>query len=116
MKFCKYSSSPAGFRDKKRRDHGGGGSIGSFNLGGEKKKVLIDDNSPVVQEFRKYAAVMNAKQDKFERLVKVSRDITIESKRVIFLLHTLLRYVLIQCLVLSFFFFCKKTTVCYSMH
>lgn len=99
MKFCKYSSSPAGFRDKKRRDHGGGGSIGSFNLGGEKKKVLIDDNSPVIQEFRKYAAVMNAKQDKFERLVKVSRDITIESKRVIFLLHTLLRYLCFEFLI-----------------
>uniref|UniRef100_A0A8D8M5I8 Translin-associated protein X n=1 Tax=Cacopsylla melanoneura TaxID=428564 RepID=A0A8D8M5I8_9HEMI len=80
------SNRGGGFRDRKRRDQGG-----SNMSGGEKKKLLIDENNPVVQEFRKYAVIMNAKQDKYERLVKISRDITIESKRVIFLLHSLLR-------------------------
>lgn len=32
---------------------------------------------------------MDAKNDRHERLVKISRDITIESKRIIFLLHTI---------------------------
>lgn len=32
---------------------------------------------------------MDAKNDRHERLVKISRDITIESKRIIFLMHTI---------------------------
>lgn len=34
-----------------------------------------------------YNAQLVEKQDRHERIVKLSRDITIESKRIIFLLH-----------------------------
>lgn len=34
---------------------------------------------------------LDTKHDKYERLVKISRDVTIESKRTIFLLHRVTR-------------------------
>ena len=49
----------------------------------------LDENSPVIQQFRLYAAELDSKHDRYERIVKLCRDITIESKRIIFLLHTL---------------------------
>lgn len=36
-----------------------------------------------------YAAELDDKHDRQEKLVKASRDITIESKRIIFLLHNI---------------------------
>lgn len=57
----------------------------------DKKVDLIpsaDDSNPVVRNFRNYANELNEKHDRYERIVKYSRDITIESKRLIFLLHT----------------------------
>lgn len=45
--------------------------------------------SPLIKSFKKYSEVMKASQDKYERLFKLRRDITIESKRVIFLLHSI---------------------------
>ncbi|CAH0550347.1 unnamed protein product [Brassicogethes aeneus] len=47
----------------------------------------IDDNNPVIQLFKGYAAELDDKHDRYERIVKLSRDCTIESKRIIFLLH-----------------------------
>lgn len=47
-----------------------------------------DDSNPIVKSFRGYADELNDKHDRYERIVKHSRDITIESKRLIFLLHT----------------------------
>lgn len=47
-----------------------------------------DDSNSIVKSFRDYANELNAKHDRYERIVKHSRDITIESKRLIFLLHT----------------------------
>lgn len=49
----------------------------------------IDDNNPIVKSFRAYAIELDDKHDRYERIVKFSRDITIESKRLIFLLHTI---------------------------
>lgn len=49
----------------------------------------IDDNSIVVQQFRAYAAELDAKHDRYERIFKINRDVGIESKRIIFLLHTI---------------------------
>lgn len=49
----------------------------------------IDDNSIVIQQFRGYAAELDAKHDRYERVFKINRDIGIESKRIIFLLHTI---------------------------
>ncbi|XP_076758368.1 translin associated factor X [Xylocopa sonorina] len=49
----------------------------------------VNENSMILQQFRTYAAELDDKHDRFERIVKVGRDITIESKRIIFLLHTI---------------------------
>lgn len=50
---------------------------------------VIVDNNPVTKIFREYAAELNDKHDRYERIVKISRDITIEAKRLIFLLHSI---------------------------
>ncbi|XP_074662206.1 translin-associated protein X-like [Tubulanus polymorphus] len=57
---------------------------------GEKKQQTTaaeDSNSPVIQAFIGYRKQLDNKHDKYERLVKLSRDITIDSKRTIFLLQ-----------------------------
>lgn len=59
---------------------------------GDKKKEIVEntnENSFVLQQFRAYATELDNKHDRFERIVKTGRDITIESKRIIFLLHTI---------------------------
>ncbi|XP_030604154.1 translin-associated protein X [Archocentrus centrarchus] len=43
--------------------------------------------SSVVAAFKVFQQELDTKHDKYERLVKISRDVTIESKRTIFLLH-----------------------------
>lgn len=57
----------------------------------EKKVIPQYDKTPVTEAFEKYAMELNAKQDKSERIVKLSRDVTIASKRAIFSLHALMR-------------------------
>ncbi|KAL6487664.1 hypothetical protein MHYP_G00042900 [Metynnis hypsauchen] len=47
----------------------------------------LGHTSQVVAAFRVFQQELDTKHDKYERLVKLSRDITIESKRTIFLLH-----------------------------
>lgn len=67
------------------------GNRGNFNKNHQKdKKVDIpsDDDHPVIKSFRQYALELDDKHDRYERILKQSRDITIESKRLIFLLHT----------------------------
>ena len=53
------------------------------------KSVIAESNpdSPVIQSFLGFRAEMDSHQDKHERLFKISRDITIISKRIIFNLH-----------------------------
>lgn len=53
-----------------------------------KPQDTSDNNNPVIQCFRQYAQELDDKHDRYERILKQSRDITIESKRIIFLLHT----------------------------
>ena len=48
------------------------------------KKCKLDMNSFLFTSFSSYQCELDAKNDKYERLVKLSRDITIESKRTIF--------------------------------
>lgn len=55
----------------------------------KKKPIDANVNSIVVENFQEYANELNDKHDRYERIVKLSRDITIESKRLIFLLHTI---------------------------
>lgn len=54
----------------------------------KKIDVPTDEDNPVVKSFRLYAQELDDKHDRYERILKQSRDVTIESKRVIFLLHT----------------------------
>ncbi|GLV40636.1 Translin associated factor X [Carabus blaptoides fortunei] len=61
-------------------------------LVGEKGREIlkeIDENNAVIKAFRGYAVELDNKHDRYERIVKISRDITIESKRIIFLLHNI---------------------------
>ncbi|KAM6922311.1 translin-associated protein X [Lycodopsis pacificus] len=46
-----------------------------------------NSSSPVIAAFKVFQQELDTKHDKHERLVKISRDVTIESKRTIFLLH-----------------------------
>ena len=50
-------------------------------------KIRIDENSPIIKSFRKHQQELDSRHDKHERLVKCSRDVTIASKRIIFLLQ-----------------------------
>ena len=45
-------------------------------------------SSEIVEQLRICAQELEEKQDRYERVVKISRDITIDSKRLIFYLHT----------------------------
>ncbi|XP_052889873.1 translin-associated protein X [Anopheles moucheti] len=73
------------YRGNKRQHFGKGGG----RRGKDHDNALVDENNPVIQCFREYATILDAKHDKYERIVKIGRDITIESKRIIFLLHTI---------------------------
>lgn len=53
------------------------------------EKPVHDENNPVVKCFVEFARELDEKHDRNERIVKLSRDITIESKRIIFQLHTI---------------------------
>ena len=70
---------------------GGGGRGGGRRGGGggdrKNKSVAIDTNDPVQNMFGQISKVLDARHDKRERCIKLSRDITIESKRIIFCLH-----------------------------
>lgn len=62
-----------------------------INLGDKGREVVedINEDSLVVQQFHAYAAELDAKHDRYERIFKINRDVGIESKRIIFLLHTI---------------------------
>ncbi|CRK90055.1 CLUMA_CG003776, isoform A [Clunio marinus] len=49
----------------------------------------LDTNNPIIKQFQIYSVELDDKHDRHERLVKASRDVTIESKRIIFLLHNI---------------------------
>lgn len=72
------------------------GNRNNYGRHGRKKESVaravvenVDENCLVLQHFREYAAELLRKQDRVERIVKLNREITIESKRIIFLLHTI---------------------------
>ncbi|XP_044730036.1 translin-associated protein X [Chrysoperla carnea] len=81
-----------GGRNSHHRRYGGHRNVDkskSIVVGDKSREVMesINENSPVIQMFKQYSAELDAKHDRYERIVKTSRDITIESKRIIFLLH-----------------------------
>ncbi|KAF8788911.1 translin-associated protein X-like [Argiope bruennichi] len=53
----------------------------------EENADVTEDSSPIAKLFKTYQIELDSRYDKHERLVKKSRDLTIESKRIIFLLH-----------------------------
>ena len=53
----------------------------------EPASSAVDEDSTVIQAFRKYQQELDGRHDKYERIVKLSRDVTVESKRAIFMLH-----------------------------
>ena len=88
------------FSEKMTKDsHGrrGGGGRGGGRRGGggwnkpqgdrRNKVVAIDTSDPVQNMFGQISKVLDARHDKRERIVKLSRDITIESNMIICYLH-----------------------------
>ncbi|XP_007892045.1 translin-associated protein X isoform X1 [Callorhinchus milii] len=53
----------------------------------EENENKVNSSSPVLLSFKSFQNELDARHDKHERLVKLSRDVTIESKRTIFLLQ-----------------------------
>ena len=51
------------------------------------KKPVINNDDPVQKMFGEISLYLDSRHDKREKLVKLSRDVTIESKRIIFCLH-----------------------------
>ena len=58
------------------------------------KKPVINNDDPVQKMFGEISVYLDGRHDKREKLVKLSRDVTIESKRIIFCLH---RFVQLSC-------------------
>merc|ERR1711936_176157 len=81
----------SGDRGKNRnfRGRGRGGYRSSNSRSNNSKTVDTDaeKNNPFYAQFKSHAIFLDKRHDKREKLVKLSRDITIESKRIIFLLH-----------------------------
>ncbi|XP_054568996.1 translin-associated protein X isoform X1 [Eptesicus fuscus] len=69
---------PGGFR-KRKHDN--------FPHSQRREGKDVNASSPVMVAFKAFQQELDARHDKYERLVKLSRDITVESKRIIFLLH-----------------------------
>ncbi|XP_017792198.1 PREDICTED: translin-associated protein X [Habropoda laboriosa] len=80
MSQSKGSGKSRGYRSNKK-----------INFGDKGKEIVesINEDSLVVQQFRTYALELDDKHDRFERIVKIGRDVIIQSKRIIFLLHTI---------------------------
>lgn len=68
----------------------GGKNRKKFTVGDKAKETLekLADDDPIILMFKEYSRNLDDKHDRYERIVKLSRDITIESKRIIFLLHS----------------------------
>lgn len=71
--------------NRRNRSYGGNNDRNKSN----DDQPLPDESNAVVMSFRQYAKELDDKHDRYERIIKHSRDITIESKRIIFLLHTI---------------------------
>lgn len=87
VNICNPTMSDTSSTNKNRRQNRYGKN--KPNVGERAREVLrqIDKDHPTMQAFMQYNTELVEKQDRYERIVKLSRDITIESKRIIFLLH-----------------------------
>ncbi|XP_016285739.1 translin-associated protein X isoform X1 [Monodelphis domestica] len=59
----------------------------NFPHGQRREGKDVNSSSAVMVAFKLFQQELDTRHDKYERLVKLSRDITVESKRTIFLLH-----------------------------
>ncbi|KAG6473901.1 hypothetical protein ZIOFF_067820 [Zingiber officinale] len=62
-------------------------SIATIQGFGKKPRTLTTDDSPIRVEFAQHVDYLNHLNDKRERVVKASRDVTMNSKKVIFQVH-----------------------------
>lgn len=78
----------------------------------------INETTPTMSLFKEYSKQLDEKHDRYERIVHLSRDITIESKRIIFLLHRITTdsyiklpffYIIKHEKIISFFFILVTT-------
>ncbi|XP_043581803.1 translin-associated protein X [Bombus pyrosoma] len=77
-------------KDEEGGKNDGHCSMKRIKVDDEKSKACdIKDARDILQLFEAYATELDDKHNRFERIVKFGRDITIESKRIIFLLHTI---------------------------
>ena len=60
---------------------------GSQQKRGQSGSTSVSATGPYVEMFQEYRKELDEKYDRHERIVKLSRDCTIHSKRVIFILH-----------------------------
>ena len=66
-----------------RRGRGGGGG-GQRSYFPDQQNCQQPSDNPVVIQFGEFSKMLDDRHDRYERIVKLSRDITIESKRIIF--------------------------------
>ena len=110
--FVPTGGGGGGWGYKSRDHHQGGRHHRGQGQGRNQKKMPegVDPNNPTVIKFQMFARQgkiirkegyrekcvfflreLDSKHDKHERIFKLSRDITVESKRTIFLLHRITR-------------------------
>ncbi|KAF5745343.1 translin-associated protein X [Tripterygium wilfordii] len=65
---------------------------GDSSQSSAKRARAMSTDSPMKEAFTKYADYLNNLNDKRERVVKASRDITMNSKKVIFQVHRISKY------------------------
>lgn len=86
ISYC-FTLHPAGYRKNQKYNRHGSKNERDRRRVSQPEPPQVDPDSPVAQAFLQYKTQLDTKHDKHEALVKISRDVTIESKRIIFHLH-----------------------------
>lgn len=72
---------------KRRRNYNHDSKLARLGEHGKETTLSLQDETDVMRMFREYSGQLDDKQDRHERILLLNRAITIESKRIIFLLH-----------------------------
>ncbi|XP_024018298.1 translin-associated protein X isoform X2 [Morus notabilis] len=86
---CAFQRLPSLMASKSKRIHHFAGTVAQST---PKRATTMTTESSMADAFSKYADYLNALNEKRERIVKASRDITINSKKVIFQVHRVSKY------------------------
>ncbi|KOB70133.1 putative translin-associated factor X [Operophtera brumata] len=78
-------------RGHRRNNHNNHNSNQTLSSVAREATSDLADDSPTMLMFQGMHHKLTNRQDRNERLVKCSRDVTIESKRIIFLLHSIVK-------------------------